>query len=642
MKDSIEVTAAQMEPMGVRFTEKGLQVVAAFETDTEQGEGTRSECGMVLYDEEHKEGIKIPFPEENRVGRVYAMLLKGYQNRKFSYLFYRNEELLQDTYTRATVGAKEYGKPSETLTRCSVPADGYDWMDDRQPKIPYEDCVFYGIHVRGYTRHKSSGVKKKGTFAGVAEEIPYLKELGITSLLLMPAYEFEEVMPAVKSMPEKTRINFWGYQKGLYFTPKSAYSYGTDSVTEMKDMVRALHGQGIEVLMQFYFPPEIRKTDILAVLKFWLTEYHIDGFQLMGVDMPLSMITEDPLLAETKILTDQQFTPATDRNGQLPMPVRQVAWMDDSFLFDMRRFLKGDDNMIHNFLYHIRNNRPENGIINYMAKWDGMRLMDMVSYDRKHNEKNGEDNQDGTDYNCSWNCGVEGKSKKKNIMALRMQQMKNALVFLMLSQGTPFLYGGDEFGNSQEGNNNPYCQDNETAWVKWNDTEKGRELLQFTKELLALRKAHPILRSKTPLKGIDTRSCGYPDISYHGKEAWRPDISPVSRCMGILYACCYGKTEGQEDDNYLYMGVNMHWEPHTLGLPQLPKGKKWVRLLGTCKEQGEEELHYIAELERKQELTVPARTVLLYTTEDCPVEKTPLKNRKKKKEEKDKETGSNE
>ena len=640
MKNSIEVMTAPMEPMGVRFTEQGLQVVAAFETDTEQRETNRIEYGMVLYDDVHKRGIRIPFPAENRVGKVYAMLLKGYQNRNCSYLFYRNNDLLQDTYARATIGKKEYGKSTDTLARCAVLPEGYDWQGDRQPKIPYEDCVFYGIHVRGYTRHKSSGVKKKGTFAGLTEKIAYFKELGVTSLLLMPAYEFEEVMPAVKNMPEKTRINYWGYQKGLYFTPKSAYAYGTDSVTEMKNMVRELHGQGIEVLMQFYFPPEILKTDILAVLKFWLTEYHIDGFQLMGVDMPLSMVTAEPLLAETKILTDQQFVPATDRNGQLPMSVRQVAWMDDSFLFDMRRFLKGDDNMIHNFLYHIRNNRPENGIINYMAKWDGLRLADMVSYDRKHNEKNGEDNQDGTDYNCSWNCGIEGKSKKKAITTLRMQQMKNALVLLLLSQGTPFLYGGDEFGNSQEGNNNPYCQDNEIAWVKWSDTEKSIELMQFTKELLALRKAHPILHSETPLKGIDTRSCGYPDISYHGKEAWRPDTSPVSRCMGILYACCYGKTE--EDDNYLYMGVNMHWEPHTLGLPQLPKGKKWVRLLGTCREKEEEELHYIAESERKQELTVPARTILLYITEDCPVEKTTFKNRKKKKEEKDKETDSNE
>ena len=249
--------------------------------------------------------------------------------------------------------------------------------------------------------------------------------------------------------------------------------------------------------------------------------------------------------------------------------------------------------------------------------------MDLVSYDRKHNEANGEDNQDGTDYNCSWNCGTEGKSRRKNIQELRLQQMKNAVTLLFMSQGTPLLYGGDEFANTQEGNNNPYCQDNETAWIKWNMTASGRALLEYTKFMIGLRKAHRILHSKTLLRGIDTLSCGFPDISFHGREAWRPDTTQASRCMGIMYCGFYGAEGETEDECFFYIAVNMHWEVNCLGLPKLPKGKCWMFRASTGGD-----IPDIEDDGSSQELCVPARTIVLCTAREA-AEKSEKAERKK-------------
>ncbi len=636
MKDSFKVTETKLGPLGIYFEETGLHATAVFHS--EHADDSDLECGIILYDKRHPDGIKIPFPKESRIGSVYTMLLKGYQNRDCSYLFYCKEQLFQDPYARAVENDRHYGVYSEEIQKCKVPASEYDWMGDKPLHIPYENCILYAIHVRGFTKHRSSGVKKKGTYAGITEKIPYLKELGITSLLLMPSYEFDEVLfpensPAMSmeqaavsykqpilpkdagtSGQQSCRINYWGYQKGLYRVPKSAYAYGKDSVTEFKDMVRLLHQNNIEVMMQFFFPPETRHSEILEIIKYWVLEYHIDGFHLMGVNLPLEILATEPLLSDTKLLTEREFSFGKNES---PTGKRNVGWMSEGFLYDIRRLLKGDDNMINNFLFHVRNNRQEAGIINYIAKWDGLRLYDLVSYDRKHNEANGEQNQDGTNYNCSWNCGVEGKSRRKSITSLRTRQIKNALAFLFLSQGTPLLYGGDEFLNTQDGNNNPYCQDNAIAWIKWNQTKDAQELLAFTRALIRLRMENPILHNRAPLKGSDFRSCGYPDISFHGKEAWRPDTSPASRCIGVMY--CGGQETSDPankvdtEDSFFYIGVNMHWETHTLGLPKLPKGKAWTMLLSTYEE--EEEQIQITDL--KQEILIPPRTIALYISKDC-------------------------
>ena len=649
MNKDFKIVKTQNYPLGVYFRHAGLHIAAVHRRTP--GDDP-AKFGIILYDKKHKNGIRIPFPEEGRVGSVYSMLLEGYQNREFSYLFYCGDRVWQDPYCRKTDGFSKYGVPGKVPAHCMVPDVVYDWEDDKALGIPYENTILYVLHVRGFTKHRSSGVKYRGTYAGLTEKIPYLKELGITSVLLMPAYEFNEIqvqenIPAALSIEqaaisyrqisrdtaedakfpdagmETWKVNYWGFCKGLYYCPKSGYAHSRDAVTEYKDTVRELHRNGIEVLMQFYFPPEVAAADMLDILKYWTVEYHIDGFHVLGMDLPIGMFAEDPLLSGTKILTLQQYCPPA---AACIDTVRNVGWLSDGFMYDMRRLLKGDDNMINQFIFHVRNNRPEVGIVNYMAKWEGFCLTDLVSYDRKHNEDNGEDNRDGTDYNCSWNCGVEGRSRKRQIMQLRMKQMKNALTLVFLAQGTPLLYSGDEFGNTQNGNNNPYCQDNAVTWIKWNQMESGRQLLEHTRMLIELRRKHPVLHDPAPLKGMDYLSCGYPDISFHGREAWRPDTSPVSRSMGVMYCGYYGETDGHRDESFIYFGINLHWETRSLGLPKLPKGKLWTLYASTDPQYQVTELDDV----NLQEIILPPRTIVIYTTKECPVAVAEVHHRRKR------------
>lgn len=643
MQKAFQIEKTQAYPLGVCFWPEGMHISAVFEqTDLN---GVRQEIGVLLYDKRHKGGIKIPFPEENRTGSVYSMLLRDYQDRECSYLFYQGEHIFQDPYCRKLENSNRYGAVKKNLSKCKVQDSVYAWEGDTSLRTPYEDMILYSLHVRGFTKHRSSNVKCRGTYAGIVEKIPYLKELGITSLLLMPAYEFDELLvqenntqpmsmeQAVASYMQELpvqddgavqeiayKINYWGYQKGLYYIPKSGYAYSKDAVTEYKDMVKAMHQNGIEVLMQFYFPTDVSPIEMIDIMKYWVLEYHIDGFHVMGVNLPIELFMQEPLLAETKILTEQEFHPQQNHS----VGCRHLGRMTEGFLYDIRKFLKGDSNMMNPFLFYIRNNGSETGVVNYIAKWDGFRLADLVSYNHKHNEPNGEDNQDGTDYNCSWNCGAEGRSRKKNILELRTRQMKNAMTLLFLSQGTPLLYSGDEFGNTQEGNNNPYCQDNAVAWIKWNQMESGKELLAYTKMLIRLRKEHPILHSAAPLKGIDYLSCGYPDISFHGREAWRPDTGSASRSMGIMYCGYYGQIDGVKDDTLFYIGINMHWEAHNLGLPQPPKGKMWTLISSTFSKDDA----YSLTDGNAQEIRIAPRTIEIYTLKDCPVSEAPKNKRK--------------
>ena len=277
--------------------------------------------------------------------------------------------------------------------------------------------------------------------------------------------------------------------------------------------------------------------------------------------------------------------------------------ISSGFMYDMRNFLKGDHGVAFQVAGHIRRQMSAGGAIHFMAKQDTMRLADMVSYQEKHNLANGEDNRDGTNYNCSWNCGVEGKTRKKQILSLRKKQMKNAMCLLFLSQGTPLLYSGDEFGNSQDGNNNPYCQDNAVTWLDWKDLDRNRELYDFWKMLIALRKAHPILHLSRKMMLMDSLSCGYPDLSYHGKNAWRIQTEGCNRNAGIMVCGKYAKKPDGQEDDFFYLAMNMYWEPQELALPDLPRGLKWESVIST--EEG-------AALEGDSVRKIPARSVCLF------------------------------
>jgi len=322
------------------------------------------------------------------------------------------------------------------------------------------------------------------------------------------------------------------------------------------------------------------QSDILEVLRYWRLEYHVDGFHLKGVNIPLLMIAREPGFSDVKLL--HYDFPMYQIYSEKTMPaVRNLGYYRDDYMYAMRRFLKGDEDMVPTILALMRRQPREAGQINYVSNYFGFTLADMISYERKHNEDNGEDNRDGNDYNHTWNCGVEGKSRKKSVVSLRNKQIRNVLCMLMFSQGTPLIYMGDEFGNTQNGNNNPYCQDNDITWLNWKNKDQNRELYNYVKELIMLRKAHPVLHKPMELRLMDYISCGYPDLSYHATKAWQPDMTNVTRHIGVLYCGKYAKTSDGEDDLFFYVAMNMHWEPHDFALPKLPKGMEWCMLMDT-------------------------------------------------------------
>lgn len=590
-------------------------------------------CGIVIYDRNSGRKLKrIPFMQEERIGNVYCKYLEDMDPSRIAYQFYEGERIVPDKRARMFVGRHTYGRERDDKDlKAGFLSHDFDWEGDRRPRIPYEDSVCYCMHVRGFTRHVSSGVAHRGTFLGMMEKIPYLKECGVTTVELQPAYEFMEIptreermqgMAQGKVSQEELdriaprRLNYWGYKEGYYYVPKAAYAAGADASIEFKEMVKAFHANGMEVVMQFYFPNEMKESEIPDILQFWVLEYHVDGFHLMGERIPTTLIARDDVLADTKLWYYSFDTGAVYERDEYPVH-RNLAEYRDDHMCVMRRFLKGDEDMLQKVLYQMRYIPQKEAVIHYLTNYYGMTMMDMVSYDRKHNEANGEDNRDGSSFNYSWNCGEEGTSRKKKIRELRKKQIKNAMSLLLTGQATPLIFMGDEFGNSQRGNNNPYCQDNAVAWLDWRDLERNRDIYEFWKKLVELRRQHPILRRREEFRLMDYISCGYPDLSYHGQNAWRPQMESYNRHVGVMYCGKYAKkSDGQEDD-FFYLAVNMYWEPQWLGLPKLPKGMKWKQVFCTAVgsdysigDQPEGETG--DELQEETVHRVPERTVRLF------------------------------
>ncbi len=577
-------------PMGLTVTKKRLHVSVEWAGKT---------CSLVLFEK----GAETPWQkfamdDKKKNGDVWNLTLEseGVFPVNLEYCFEMDGILTADPYGRRILGWESWGSEENIHKnlRCPVGEEEFDWQGDVLPQIPYEDCIIYRTHVRGLTKHAASRVREKGTFWAVMEKIPYLKELGVTTLEFMPVTEFGEIMVAEKGdgMPHKVRmaaggknmgkagvpdlektptgvINYWGYESGYYFAPKASYSSGRrkNPVRELKTLVRELHKNGLELVIELYFKGTENASFVLDVVRFWVQEYHVDGIHLVG-QVPLQMVGQDPYLSRTKLF-------AASWDGVKKGTARHLAEYNDGFMLDMRRFLKGDEDQLNRLTFRTRQNPEKCAVINYMGNTNGFTMMDMVSYERKHNEANGENNQDGSNYNFSWNCGVEGPSKKKKIVELRKKQLRNAMLLLFLSQGTPLLLAGDEFGNSKSGNNNSYCQDNEISWLNWNLLKSNRDLYEFTKDCIAFRKAHPVFHMRKEAIGMDSLGCGNPDISYHGVKAWRPEFESFRRQMGILYCGEYGKKADGISDDYFFVMYNMHWESHEFGMPKVPRDRKW-------------------------------------------------------------------
>ena len=304
--------------------------------------------------------------------------------------------------------------------------------------------------------------------------------------LKMTPHSYTEEKPA--DLPK----NYWGYsEKNFYFAPKQSYSSTPDSCRELKDLIREMHARKMECIPEFFFPQGTNPMLALEAVHFWVDSYHADGFHFVGAGVPTELLIRDPYLTRTKMLFEN-IDADWIYGGHNPVR-RNLMEYNDSFMMNGRAFLKGDEGQLGSFADHVRRNRTTHEFVNYMANVNGFTLADAVSYDWKHNEKNGEDNEDGPAVNASWNCGAEGRTKKASVLALRRKQEENALSYVFLSQGVPLLYAGDEFGNSQGGNNNAYSSNNSVGWLDWNEIGKEKDLTLFVKKLIAFRKNHPIL-----------------------------------------------------------------------------------------------------------------------------------------------------
>lgn len=550
-------------------------------------------CALLLY----KRGKKRPeatfdMPREEGIGEVRFLAVEELEAEQYEYNYLIDGKVTVDPYVRELAGREPFGKRregSEHELRGRLISPEYDWEGDRRPNLKWNEVVAYSLHVRGFTKHSSSKVQHRGTYLGVIEKIPYLKELGINQIQCMPVYEFDECAG--------TKINYWGYGPAYYFAPKEAYAAGDSAVRELKDMVRECHRAGIEVVLEMPFAEGIQVQTALECLRFYMLRYHVDGFVVNPYNVSWEILSEDPLLKEVKLMRK-----------------------DDGFQNVMRRFLKGDENMVNDVIWALGHNSSVDGKLNYITAQTGFTLWDLVSYDWKHNEANGENNSDGPDFNYSWNCGAEGPSRKKAVLALRNGQVRNAFKLLLTAQGTPCLLAGDEFFNSQKGNNNVYCQDNETGWVDWSRLKTDDSLFRYVKRLIEFRKNHPCLHRSEELRGLDRTACGVPDVSFHGENAWQINAEVVSRQLGVMYS---GSDVG---DGECFVAYNMHWLPHTFALPSPGKQKVWCLI----SDPDEGILEGPVLLEEQQKLKVKERSILILVSRKA--EKPSKKTGKRKRD----------
>lgn len=541
-----------------------------------------SNCQVVLYEKGKDEEVaRIPFENAQVIGNVYAMSVSGLDYSKYYYNFSVDGEIVTDEYAKALSGKKNWGKACDNLKGIII-NDDYDWQQDAPLNIPFDETILYRMHVRGFTKHATSKVKHKGTYLGIVEKIPYLKELGINMIELMPAYEFNEIKKEnATSMKgqfaiESPVLNYWGYTDGYAFAPKASFAWTNTpggEVEEFKYLVRELHKNGIEISMEFFFPQGTNPKLILDCLHYWVMEYHIDGIHANCEEAVMRMVETDNLLCTTKIFT-YSFSNNTDFYGR-KSEIRNIANFNDDFMVCARRFIKGDEDMLNTMAYKIKANPPGVAVVNYVANHNTFTLYDTVSYDRKYNEANGENNRDGAVYNYSWNCGAEGDTRKRKIMDLRKRQIKNALCLVFLSQGVPMLYAGDEMCNSQKGNNNPYCLDNEISWTNWNTNAMAKEILEFTKNIIAFRKKHKVLHLSQETRQMDYKSYGLPDMSYHGTKAWYADFSHFNRHFSVMYCGKYALLDKAGEEQDIYIAYNMYWENQEFGVPSARNKKKW-------------------------------------------------------------------
>lgn len=650
-------------------------------------------CTLLLFKPQApKPYARIPFPDSYRIGDTYSMLVYDIKPDEFEYAFsfdgpyepakgllFNEENVLLDPYSRAVTGQRKWGEKPEGGKdfeyRARVVKSSFDWGNIKQLEQPFEDLVIYEIHVRGYTKDKSSGVSAPGTFAGLKDKIPYLKDLGINAVELMPIFEFDE-MESARVVDGVQLYNYWGYNTVSFFAPNTSYAFNEEhnhEGDELKSLIKALKENGIEVILDVVFNhtaegnemgpcfsfkgidnnvyymltpdahyynfsgcgnvmncnhPVVRNF-IIDCLRHWAIEYRVDGFRfdlasILGRDQNgapmanppiLESLAFDPVLGKMKLIAEAWDAGGLYQVGSFPSWNRWAEW-NGRYRDDMRSFLKGDDGMAGNAITRITGSRdlysPESrghkASVNFLTCHDGFTLYDLYSYNEKHNEKNGWNNTDGDNNGHSWNCGAEGETDDPNVNGLRRRLIKNAFAALLCSRGPAMFFAGDEFCNTQFGNNNAYCQDNIISWLDWSRLEEFKEIHDFVRHMIQFRKEHPILRKMTK-----PSSCQFPEISVHNGTPFNASTDYKTKLIGIMYA---GRNEEDTEDDIVFYCMNAYWDPLVMQLPVLPNGKHWHVDTNTNAEYFDgEDFTEKTELLGVNTIRVPARTTIILVAE---------------------------
>lgn len=650
-------------------------------------------CTLLLFKPQaSKPYARIPFPDSYRIGDTYSMLVFDIKPDEFEYAFsfdgpyepakgllFNEENVLLDPYSRAVTGQRKWGEKPEGGKdfeyRARVVKSSFDWGNIKQLEQPFEDLVIYETHVRGYTKDKSSGVSAPGTFAGLKDKIPYLKDLGINAVELMPIFEFDE-MESARVVDGVQLYNYWGYNTVSFFAPNTSYAFNEEhnhEGDELKSLIKALKENGIEVILDVVFnhtaegnemgpcfsfkgidnnvyymlTPDahyynfsgcgnvmncnhpVVRSFIIDCLRHWAIEYRVDGFRfdlasILGRDKNgapmanppiLESLAFDPVLGKMKLIAEAWDAGGLYQVGSFPSWNRWAEW-NGRYRDDMRSFLKGDDGMAGNAITRITGSRdlysPESrghkASVNFMTCHDGFTLYDLYSYNEKHNEKNGWNNTDGDNNGHSWNCGAEGETDDPNVNGLRRRLIKNAFAALLCSRGPAMFFAGDEFCNTQFGNNNAYCQDNIISWLDWSRLEEFKEIHDFVRHMIQFRKEHPILRKMTK-----PSSCQFPEISVHNGTPFNASTDYKTKLIGIMYA---GRNEEDTEDDIVFYCMNAYWEPLVMQLPVLPNGKHWHVDTNTNAEYFDgEDFTEKTELLGVNTIRVPARTTIILVAE---------------------------
>lgn len=626
-------------------------------------------CELLLFHREESEPYAVlPFPKEFKIGDVYSMIVLGLDIEEFEYAYrvdgpynpkeghiFNPDEILLDPYARAVTGRSIWGQAQSKTYHARVVKDTYDWGAMRQSNRRLSELVIYELHVRGFTRHESSGVEHKGTFAGLKEKIPYLKELGINAVELMPVFEFDEAMD-VREVNGRKLLDYWGYNAVGFFAPNTSYAASVEynqEGRELKDLIKTLHENGIEVILDVVFNhtaegnengpmfcfkgidnkvyymltpdgdyynfsgcgntvncnhPVVRQL-VLDCLRYWTVHYRVDGFRFdlatilgrskdgspMNSPPLLELLAHDAILSNVKLIAEAWDAGGLYQVGQFPAYNRWAEW-NGRYRDSIRGYLKGDyweagkaawsvcgSGDLYGGVYGSGNENYAgyNSCLNFLTCHDGFTLYDLYSYNEKHNEANGWDNTDGANDNRSWNCGAEGDTEDEDVKKLRRRMIRNACAVLMCSRGTPMFLAGDEFGNTQFGNNNAYCQDNEISWLDWSLLEKNRELFEFFKYMIAFRHEHHIIREMIP-----DAVCGMEPLRIYDINGQVTGIPQDTLDFAVCFAG-YDRDKGRDD--IVYMCINSYWEEVRLTLPRLPGAMTWQLCVDTY---GDEEGTY--------------------------------------------------